>query len=216
MNIDNPTEFIEPANTEIKVAIILAEYKALREELMYFIDAQRNVLRLLFTAAFGQTLIIVVQGTIRPKIAEYLLLFVVPMVIFLLMLSAMEMASKIFLIADYIHKGIKAQLGVFFDDNTEFFLWEEHKGKTIRINRQIVRLLDYSRWWIFGIGITVSFGLGLWFSVKSSSQAYQWLPVLIAGVLDFSFIVIAAVIAQRFNECEGESRFSGGPGKEGR
>jgi len=186
-----------------KVQIILAEYSALREELMYFINAQRKFVTLMTSIAFGQSLFIFLRDDLQVEQLAFIYLFIIPFLIFVLMVSALECASKVLLVADYIHKGIKQQLGVFFETNEQFFEWEEHKNKTSRVSRVTLKILDYSKWYTFSVGVLLSFGLGVYFLRKSN--ALDIIQLIVASVLCILWIGISIRISRSFNEIDGES-----------
>lgn len=113
-----------PTHDDDRVKIILAEYHALRSELMYFVSEQRKSTALMSTIVAGQTVLLLSNKQINYEIISYVYLFVIPFVIFILMIRSLESTSKILILADYIHKGIKEQLRIFFEKNNDFFEWE--------------------------------------------------------------------------------------------
>jgi len=189
---------------------ILAEYAALRTELMFFIDAQRRIMTLLLTASVGQLAGMLVNADkIDPLLVLIFYLFLMPFLIFIFMLRALENGSKILLIADYIHKGIKPQILSVVGAGTEVFEWEEHKRNSNRINRTLLMMLDVSRWWVFSIAIAFSFSLGCWFQAHRDVLLIpSAVPTFfVSGALSLVWIVFSAIASRAFNEAQGESRF---------
>ncbi len=191
-----------PSHDDDRVKIILSEYHELRQELMYLITEQRKSISIMFSVVAGQS-VFLLNTKLNEEVMAYLYLFVVPLVIFILMVRSLESTSKILLIADYIHKGIKQQLKIFFNDKDHFFEWEEHKGNTNRISRRVLSLLDYSRWWIFSIGILSSFGLGMWHLYNTDYNIF--IPI-IASLINVIWIAISILVSKSFNEVDGESK----------
>lgn len=195
------------ANANIEddvIKIILAEYTELRAELMFFIAEQRKSTSIMSTVIAGQLLFLLNTENLNYTILAYSYLYIIPLVIFLLMLRTLDCTSKIILIADYIHKGIKAQLKARTTDDPIFFEWEEHKGKTLRLSRKISAALDYSKWWVFGLGILSPFVLGVWFMILSLKINYYGIGA--ALILNISWAAISIGVARTFNEIEGESK----------
>lgn len=193
-----------PTYDDDRIKIILAEYHELRIELMYFISEQRKSISLMSSIVAGQTIFLLNNQKLNYEAIAYVYLFVIPLIIFILMIRSLESTSKILLIADYLHKGIKEQLKQFFCSGDNFFEWEEHKGKTNRVSRTILKVLDYSRWWIFGIGILSSFLLGIYFSYEGNTLNFK---VLIpSGILNLIWICLSISVNKSFNEIDGEAK----------
>lgn len=193
-----------PTYDDDRVKIILAEYHELRSELMYFLSEQRKSTALMSTIVAGQTVLLLSNKQINYEIISYVYLFVIPFVIFILMIRSLEATSKILILADYIHKGIKEQLRIFFENSNHFFEWEEHKGKTNRLSKKVLTILDYSRWWIFGAGILISFALGLWFLYISNNLNYK--IILPSFILNVLWATVSIFSNKSFNEIEGEAK----------
>ncbi len=192
-----------PTYDDDRVKIILAEYHELRIELMYFISEQRKTISLMSTIVAGQTVFLFNTNQLNYEIISYIYLFVIPFLIFILMIKSLEATSKILLLADYIHKGIKEQLKVFFKNKEKFFEWEEHKGTTARLNRKTLERLDRSKWWIFGIGIISSFLLGLWFAFLSYNT--NFVIYIISFIINIIWTILSIRISSSFNEVDGEA-----------
>lgn len=192
-------------NKEVCANIIIAEYQALRAELMYFIDAQRKTMGVMIGVAVGQISFLLTKNKINYELVVFIYLYLIPLLIFLLMLRSLECTSKILIVADYIHKGIKGQLSVFFDKDSHFFEWEEHKGNTSRLSRNILKYLDYSKWWIFGFGILLSFCFGVFFSLTHNKSNIDLQHIILAATLNIEWVLISIWASSAFNEVEGEA-----------
>ncbi len=193
-----------PTYDDDRVKIILAEYHEMRAELMYFIAEQRKSTALMSTIVAGQTVLLLGNKQINYEIISYVYLFVIPFVIFILMIRSLESTSKILILADYIHKGIKEQLRIFFAESDDFFEWEEHKSNTNRLSKKVLTILDYSRWWIFGVGILISFSLGLWFlHIGNNLELKIIIPAFFLNAL---WAIISILSNKSFNEIDGEAK----------
>lgn len=198
----NTTEFDVRLTNDVspKVQIILSEYERLREELMYFINAQRQNMAFLITTAFGQFGGLILLGDrLDPKIIIYGYLFGVPFLIFIMMIRSIENTMRVLVVADYIYNGIKPQLKQFFDEHESFFEWEDHKVRTQRFSQFWIMILDSSKWWVFYAGIALSYAAAITLNVQTNGiepgELFQplreILPTEIANIPDV--FVIAAV-----------------------
>ena len=194
--------------------VILAEYSALREELMYFLLLQRRSLRLLTTTSVGQigglllnsTNIISTKSMLTPEVLIIFYLFVLPLIIGLLFISSLDHTSRVIIIADYIHKGIKPQLQELLGKK-RFFEWEEHKASTKRIPRIVIEILDGSKWLTFIFGLFVSLMSGIWiqYSTKVLSHSHIKIAFSMSIIITTLLILLCVRSALLFNEAEGES-----------
>jgi len=196
------------------IGIVLAEYSELRVELMYFISEQRKSISLMSTIVGGQAAFLISNNKVNYEFISYIYLYVIPFAVFILMLRSIEATSRILVLADYIHKGIKVQLANLVIDefepkqyskgyeNTGFFEWEEHKGETNRVPKNTMEWLDHSKWYIFIIGIFVSFGLGLLFLHKTDSLELS--VIAIPAIINTLWVFFAWKVTTQFNESKGE------------
>lgn len=187
---------------------IIEEYKALRVELMFFLDAQRKLQQLLLSVAVGQIGVLFTQTGDQLRALGIAILFASPFVILVLMLLQLEVTSKIILVADYIHKGIKHQLQEILGTSHRFFEWEEHKASTRRFSRLLLFFLDSSKWSVFGFGVVLSFMLGNWLLYKAEGD--HWFLndeqlIIVAAVVDIFCFLCAFLVAHKFNEIDGEA-----------
>jgi hypothetical protein len=201
-------------NKDVVIDIILAEYSELRAELMYFISEQRKSISLMSTIVGGQAAFLISNNKVNYEFISYMYLYVIPFAVFILMLRSIEATSRILVLADYIHKGIKVQLVKLVEDefepkqysdnykNTGFFEWEEHKGETNRIPKKTMEWLDHSKWYIFVTGIFVSYGLGLLFLHKTDSLELS--VIAIPTIINILWVFFAWKVTAQFNESKGE------------
>ena len=94
----------ELSNKDQLINIILSEYKELRIELMYFISEQRKHVNMMISLTAGQTVLLLNTDKLNNEIIAYIYLFIVPFLIFVLMIRTMEATSNILVVADYIQK----------------------------------------------------------------------------------------------------------------
>lgn len=189
--------------------VILEEYRALRGELMYFLDHQRKLQQILLTVSIGQaSLLMTTNLHIAAKALGLAMLFLAPLAIVTLMALQLEATSKIILIADYIHKGIRHQLKDLLGDNNRFFEWEEHKARTRRVARWLLKVLDATKWIVFIYGLIASFAIGAWLLSRgdySRIAGTDRLFLIWAFVIDAGFLILALYISSAFNEVDGEA-----------
>ncbi len=152
-----PTEGIN----EARAHILAAEYIALRAELMFFIQMQRQNMNFLLTTAFGQIVGLAFVGyeKVDPVLIIYFYLLAVPFLIAVLMLMSFENTAKIVIVASYISDNLRRQIRPLFDTDLDYFQWEHHKNETRRINRRVMVVLDRSKWLVFVIGLFLSTSL---------------------------------------------------------
>lgn len=191
------------------VRVVLEEYRALRGELMYFLDHQRKLQQILLTVSIGQAgLLMTTNLHIAAKGLGLAMLFLAPLAIVTLMALQLEATSKIILIADYIHKGIRHQLKELLGDNNRFFEWEEHKAHTRRVARWLLKMLDATKWIVFIYGLIASFAIGAWLLSRgdySMISGTDRLFLIWAFVIDMGFLGLAIYISLAFNEVDGEA-----------
>lgn len=227
--IDDLSAVMDSQHSQNKVQIILSEYNALRDELMHFIKESRQNTTFQITTGFAQIFglaaIEIEKIGLQPIIIMFLIGF--PILNLLLFLRALEATSKILVLADYIHKGIKPQLSFAFASDEKYFEWEEHKARTKRVGARTILLLDSFKWLVFALAMITSYVLGLYVYSKSGETAnlssfisdavngaisetgtafvaFPDLFVISLVILSFSvFLVIRTSIS--FNEVKGET-----------
>ncbi len=197
-----------------RIGIILAEYNALRAELMYFIAQQRRKMALLTTAAVGQIgflslseSILSETASLPPTVLVALYLFVFPTVIFLIFAAALENTVRIIAVADYIHKGIKPQLIQAMGEDG-FFEWEEHKGQSLRLSPALTLFMDLSKWFVFAGGIVLSYCLALWVAFNADITPYPQMMFIGGAALCMVYLVVCVLSGLRFNEAAGETTYA--------
>ncbi len=192
-----------------RVSVVLEEYRALRTELMYFLEHQRKLQQLLLTISLGQaTALMTTSLHVAAKALGLAILFLAPVAIVTLMALQLEATSKIILIADYIHKGIRHQLKELLGDDKLFFQWEEHKARTRRLPRWLLKTLDATKWIAFIYGLIASFAIGSWLLSAghyAHIQATDRTLIVWALVVDACFLFLALYISAAFNEVDGEA-----------
>lgn len=183
--------------------IILSEYRELRIELMYFISEQRKHIGMMISLIAGQSILLLNTEKLHYELIAYIYLFVIPFLIFILMIRTLEATANILIVADYIHKGIKPQLTSLFNGKPMFFQWEEHKASTNRFSIKLLKFLEYTRWYIFTIGIISSSILGYWFYVRVDNYSIN---ILILSVfLNVIWSIITVLVSGSFSEVGGET-----------
>ncbi|WP_298138493.1 hypothetical protein [Acidiferrobacter sp.] len=191
-----------------QVAVVLAEYRALRVELMYFIDQQRKMQQLILTVAIGQASALLASNVhFAARAFGLAILFLAPIAIMTLMTLQLEATARIILIADYIHKGIKRQLADILD-NARFFEWEEHKARTSRVARWLLKFLDATKWAVFLYGLVASFVIGGWILIAADHARVTNADkgfLAAAFLCDLILAFMTFRIASAFNEVDGES-----------
>jgi len=191
------------------VSVVLEEYKALRVELMFYVDNQRKYQQLILTVAVGQAGALLSNFHVNQYALGVATLFLVPFAIMTLMFLQLEVTSKILLVADYIHKGIKPQLINLLGNTHKFFEWEEHKSQTSRVSRKLLLFLDSTRWFVFIYGLVASLIIGGWLILKSRDSGFSTMDYLLlvsGSAINLFFIMVAAYASVSFNEVEGETK----------
>lgn len=200
-------------NKELKLSLvdpqeaILTEYRAMREELMFFLSSQRRAIYSMITVVFGQVIVLFIHEKSVAGAAHFLVyiyLFIFPILVFAMMISALDCTAKVILVADYIHNNIRKRLLNVHGCDSGFLEWEIHKNKSKRVNPKILMLLDMSKWVIYSIGFVISFALSIWIALIG----HVGLPITIyaiAGAMDAVLIILTLFASFRFNESKGEA-----------
>jgi hypothetical protein len=196
---------------EKKIDVILREYEALREEIMLYISAQHKNMFALITVSLGQIAVFFNSNRFSQDNDELyyitlIFLFAVPFIIFILFIRAVECTEKVIIAADYIHKGIKKQLIAIFGE-ANFFEWEEHKSRTVRLNKVLIKALDRSKWLVFVVTASISFALGVLTYRKCITPPPTYVLHL-SLYLILIMILISLIVANVLNEADGESLYN--------
>ncbi|MHB1702834.1 MAG: hypothetical protein ACYCS0_01260 [bacterium] len=198
---------------EIKISLvepqeaILTEYRAMREELMFFLSSQRRAIYSMMTVVFGQVIVLFVHEKSVASAAHFLVfvyLFIFPILIFSMMIIALDCTAKVILAADYIHHNIRKRLLKIHGCDAGFLDWEIHKKKSNRINKNVLFLLDMSKWVVYSIGFIISFALSIWIALIGKVN----LPIIayvLGGALDVGLMLFTIVASVKFNESKGEA-----------
>ena len=194
-------------NKDLVIDIILAEYSEIRTELMFFIAEQRKFISLMTTLVAAQAAFLVTNDDkISYEIITYLYLYFIPLAIFILMIRVLDATSRVLVLADYIRYGIKKQLHKVCGKHIVFFEWEKHKKETKIITRTTIDRLDGSKWYIFILGIIISFVLGLYFLNKANEADNLELILthfIISATLNIFYSFFALKVENQFNESRG-------------
>ncbi|MBI1394168.1 MAG: hypothetical protein GC152_15670 [Alphaproteobacteria bacterium] len=220
-------EEVSSADAETKVSVILAEYAALREELMYFLSSSRQYTTFQITTGFGQIggVGLLYGEEVSVTLVLLIYLFGFPTLNFLLAMRTLESTSKILVIADYIHKGIKPQLARYFGPSETFFDWEEHKAASNRVDPTTLLTLDRFKWFVFIFAMLISFGtafgvfianvekLSLTSIIAGAAPSSAPLPGQVRALPDVFFLSLALIcaafaflrkVSRTFDEVRGE------------
>ena len=197
--------------------VVLAEYSALRTELMFFMNSIQ------VSHQFTWTLVLAEIGTLvyMDKLDHWLLflayLFGAPLLILVLLLRSAANRANLLVVADYIHKGIKRQIEDIVRSQrghhlaTGVFEWEEHKARSHRVQRKLLKVLDISPWGVFYVAFAISFILGLYLGVKN--DFFGWDPprlIAPASLVCVVGIAMTTIFAAKYNVIDSEARYSRG------
>lgn len=145
-----------------RLDVVLAEYAALREELMYFLDARERNYQVMWALAIGQTGALLSLNTLPPKFLLLAYLFGTPILTLVVLYRTAANSASVLMVADYIHKGTRNQLdqmlgGLETDDPAvRLFDWEQHKARSSRLHRRLLMLLDVSQWAVFYASVLIA------------------------------------------------------------
>jgi SAM-dependent methyltransferase len=200
-----------------QLKVVLAEYAALRAELMFFMNSIQ------VSHQFTWTLVLAEIGTLvyMDKLDHWLLflayLFGAPSLILLLLLRSAANRANLLVVADYIHKGIKRQIEDIIHSQRSYaleigiFEWEEHKARSHRVQRRLLKILDISPWGVFYVAFVVSFILGLYLGINN--QFFGWNPIRLivpGSFLCLLGIMLTSIFAAKYNVIDSEARYSRG------
>ena len=201
------------SDRELKISLIepqeaiLTEYRAMREELMFFLSSQRRAIYTMMTIVFGQVIVLFIHENSVAKAAHFLVyiyLFIFPILIFSMMIIALDCTAKVILVADYIHHNIRKRLLNIHGCDAGFLDWEIHKKKSRRINPKVLFLLDMSKWIIYSMGFIISFALSIWITLIGKINLSVIIYVL-GGAMNVGLILFTFIASVKFTESKGEA-----------
>ena len=188
------------------IPVILEEYKALRSELMYFLDAREKLSQLTMTLFLGQAIIILnFLAKVSLDAVIFISCVVFPLAVCLLYWRALDYTKKVLIIALYIESSLKTQIVSALNSTGEFFMWEQFKGERAKHSGFFSKSLDYSKWWLYWFCIASSWLTGFITAHMSGNGASARYTFVFA--MSFMLIIVAGFasvrISKEYNEYSG-------------
>jgi SAM-dependent methyltransferase len=203
-----------------RLHVILAEYTALRAELMFYMNSIHVNHQLIWTLILAEVSALVYMEKVDHRLLLLAFFFGAPVLVILLLLRSAAYRASLLVLADYIHKGIKWQIKMNITSRSlrgAVFEWEEHKARSHRVQRTFLKVLDISPWGSFYVAFIVSLLLGLYVGNKDSF--FEWNStylILSSSTLCAVGIGLTSYFAWRYNVTDSEARHArtSGMGKE--
>ncbi len=198
-----------------RLSVVLAEYSALRDELMFFINSIELTHQLTWALMLAEIGALVYIEKLETWLLCLAYVFGAPFLVIMLLLKSAAGRSRELLLADYIHKGIKRQIhaiiGSHVKDGIPLFDWEEHKARTRRVGRRFLKILDILSWGIFLVAFVVSYVLGLYIGIRNDFFGWNGLAVAEGGFFMCAFgVLLSLELASQYNVIDTEARRPGG------
>jgi Methylase involved in ubiquinone/menaquinone biosynthesis len=198
-----------------RLRVVLAEYTALRAELMFFMNSIQVSHQFTWTLILAEMSALVYMDKLDHWLLFLAYLFGAPLLVLLLLLRSAANRASLLLVAEYIHKGIKRQIESSLNSLHEYplgvgiFEWEEHKARSNRVERKLLKVLDISPWGVFYVAFVISLILGLYVGKQNGffGQNPNYLSTL-GAILCLFGIALTSFFSWKYNVIDSEARQS--------